>query len=235
MNSKKLSLILVLLLFSSISYSAKAQTDSIASTLSVSGSGESKAKPDTAFLSIGVTTRGKTASEAVNANAASAQKLIDALIRAGIIEKDIQTNNVSVNPIFKRTPQIDNLENTIVGYEASNYLSATIHKVSDVGHIIDIVASTGNYTINGLNFSLEKQETFQEEALKKAVADAHRKADVVANAANTSITGIKKIIVDNSSGGFFESAKASADFATPVLPGDVTVSASVSIEYFIDK
>ena len=235
MNSKKLSLILVLLLFSSISYSAKAQTDSIASTLSVSGSGESKAKPDTAFLSIGVTTRGKTASEAVNANAASAQKLIDALIRAGIIEKDIQTNNVSVNPIFKRTPQIDNLENTIVGYEASNYLSATIHKVSDVGHIIDIVASTGNCTINGLNFSLEKQETFQEEALKKAVADAHRKADVVANAANTSITGIKKIIVDNSSGGFFESAKASADFATPALPGDVTVSASVSIEYFIDK
>ena len=234
----KIFLVLVGVLVSAVfSYSGIADTTTDLSTLNVSGSGTIKTKPDVADLSFGVVTKGKTANEAIRQNATSAQKLIDTLMRAGILEKDIQTSSISVTPLYKRTSQLDNADNIIVGYEANNFLNATIRKVQDVGNIIDLVVSTGDYTINNINFSLDKRSAFEEEALRKAVADARLTAEIVASAASKTISGIKNISVNSSgpigSGGFAASADKSA--TTPILPGDLTVSESVSIEFIFNK
>lgn len=232
----KFKIFLFLFLFVLIMPSFAQQVSDL-STLNVSGSGTIKAKPDIANLSFGVLTKGKTANEAIRLNALAAQKLIDALIRAGIVEKDIQTSSISVNPLYKRTPQFDDLENTIVGYEATNYLNATIRKVQDVGNIIDLAVSTGDYTVNNISFSIDKRDAFEEEALRKAVSDAKLTAEIVASAANKTISGIKNISVNSSGPVGFEGFAASAekDVTTPVLPGDLTVSESVSIEFTLNK
>jgi len=215
-----------------------AQEISTLSTLSVSGTGTLKAKPDVVNLSFGVTSKGKTANEATRQNAINAQKLIDALIRAGITDKDIQTSNLNVNPIYKRTPQFDDVENTIIGYEATNYLNVTVHKVQDAGNIIDIAVSTGDYSINNISFSIDKRDPFKEEALRKAVADARLTAEIVASAANKTISGIKNITVNASNtifpafAGFAANEK---DVSTPVLPGDLTVTETVSVEFILNK
>ncbi|MBI3590171.1 MAG: SIMPL domain-containing protein [Candidatus Melainabacteria bacterium] len=237
MKNNILILIFLILVLSSLSFSkAFAETD--LSTLNVTGSGQSNAKPDQASLSIGVITKGKTASEAASLNAASAQKLIDALTRLGIADKDVQTSNISITPLYKAALPADEIDNKIIGYQATNEIQATIHMIGDVGKIVDTVVFTGNYTIHGVNFSLEKSDDFQSDALKKAVSDAKRKADIVASAAGKTITGVKNISIGGSIMPFGKAEFAGAqaqDFSTPILPGELTVSESVSVEYILDN
>lgn len=216
-----------------------AEIESTTPTLSVTGQGEVKAKPDVASLNIGITSKGKTANEATRANATLAQKLVDTLIANGIVEKDIQTSNVSVYPIYKSgDPDFYNDSSKIIGYQANNQVNATIRDIDDVGHIIDVVALAGNYTISGVNFSLDKKDPFEADALKKAVSDARRKADVVAAAAGKSINGIKKIVIGSGVDIFnkFAPLGGISDEAstTPILPGELSVSSDVSIDYTLD-
>jgi uncharacterized protein YggE len=212
-----------------------AQTDSSSSTISVSGSGEVKSKPDIATISIGVLTKGKNANEAVSSNSISTQKLLDTLRSSGVAEKDIQTSSINVYPTYK----FNDNESTITGYQANNQITATIRKVSDVGRIIDSVSLTGNYTISGISFSIDDTDPLEADALGQAVLDARRKADIVAKAANVSITGVKAINVDAYGGIPFVKSSPFADAGsaptTQVLPGDVSVTSSVSIQYLISK
>ena len=100
-----------------------------------------------------------------------------------------------------------------------------------------MVSLAGNFTISGVNFGLDKSDTFEELALQKAVADAKRKADIVAEAAGKTVTGIKSISV-GSAVAFSESkfaGAAASDFSTPVLPGELSVSSNVFVEYFLDE
>ena len=241
----KFKFITILLIVFSVLFimQTKAETSStsVVSTLSVNGHGDAVAKPDVATINIGISSRGKTANEATALNSVSVQKLISTLIMAGIAEKDIQTNSVSVFPIYKPTRPSENDfndVNKVLGYEASNYIQAKIRNVNDVGRVIDLVTLAGDYTVNGLNFGLEKDDSFEAEALKEAVKDARAKADVVAVAAGVSISGIKNITVGTSFSPIFKSvsgveAAASAD--TPVLPGETTVTQDVSIEYLLEQ
>ena len=205
------------------------------SILSVSGTGTAKTKPNIATISINVNTKGKTASEAVSSNSTATQKLINTLTRAGITEQDIQTNNLSVTPVYKSNPQGLNDTSTISGYEVNNSVQATIRKTSDVGSVIDMISSAGNFTINGISFGLDQSTDQENEALKKAVSDAKRKADIVTAAAGKTITGIKNITVGGNPG-VFRSAEAGLSSADiPILPGNISVSESVSIDYILSK
>ena len=232
----KIVLALILNIFLAITI-ANAQTlcTSCDSTLFVTGTGEVKAQPDISTISVIVTSRGKTASDAINTNASSVQKLINALSSAGIAQKDIQTQNVSVFPIYKDKINSQNAVNNIVAYEASNSIRAIIRKVSNTGNIIDLISNTGDYTISGISFSLEENENENAEALDKAVDNARQKAEAVAKSARTKIIGIKRINIENNySASKFADAGVAAS-PTPVQPGDLTVNANVSIEYLIEK
>ena len=236
MNTKINILLVLFLTILCIPLNVNAQTtcDLCDSILSVTGTGEVKAQPDISTISVSVTSRGKTASEAINTNASSAQKLIDALNRTGIAQKDIQTQNVSVFPIYKDKINSQNATNNVIAYEASNSILVTVRKVNDTGSIIDLISNTGDYTISGISFSLEDDESEKADALDKAVTDAKNKADAIAKSARTKIIGIKRISVEN---GFVSNkfVDAGAAASTPVQPGDLTVSASVSVEYIIEK
>lgn len=224
---------IITILFNS---SSNAQTDCDLSTLSANGSGEVKTTPDIASISVGVLTKGKTAADAVSANSSASQKLLDALHSSGIADKDIQTSSISVYPLYKNSPQGFDDQSTIVGYQANNQLTATIRKVSEVGKIIDSISLAGNFSVSGVSFGLDNDDTFQSEALTKAVSNARKKADAVAKAAGVSITGIKSVSVDSfGSPKIFGAAADAGVSSTQVLPGDVTVSASVNIQYLLSK
>ena len=216
---------------------ANAQTtcDLCDSTLLVTGQGEITAAPDVSSITAQSVSRGKNASEAVSINSSQTQKLINALTSAGILSKDIQTLNISVYPIYKDKINSQNITNNIIAYEATNNIVVKVKKVDDTGKIIDLISNTGDYTISGVSFDLEDDENEKADALNEAVSDAKSKADAIAAAARTKVIGIKKIIADN---GYVSNKSFDAGFApssTPVQPGDLTVSASVSIEYIIEK
>lgn len=211
-----------------------AQDKGQSSVITVDGRGEIKAEADTAKLNVTSTSKGATAQEAVKTNSNSANKLLSTLTSAGIDSKDIQTGSISVFPI---TDFSNNSQGQIIGYEASNSFNVTVRKVSDVGKIIDLVSQAGDFTISGITFSINDDTSLKDEAYKLAVKNARHKADIIAKEANRQISGIKSITLVDSQGPIFFTSPLSVEKGadTPVIPGDITVSAQVSVQYFIEK
>jgi hypothetical protein len=95
--------------------------------------------------------------------------------------------------------------------------------------------ANGANNVNGISFlvSDEKQLSLRNEALTAAVTRARADADAVAKAAGLTIAGVKEITV----GGAYvpvpraEMSYADKAVATPLQPGEMTVTASVSVTY----
>ena len=69
--------------------------------LSVSASADAKRVPDVASISTGVVTQATDANAAMRANAVQMDKVMAAIRKAGIAERDIQTSGINLNPNYK--------------------------------------------------------------------------------------------------------------------------------------
>src|SRR4051812_10230969 len=112
-------------------------TDPRPGTISVTGTGTVTTEPDTATTTFGVVTQGSTAREAMLQNSEEMAKVIEALERAGIASKDLQTQYVSLDPRY------DNQGREVVGYTASNSVSAIVRELSQAGAVIDAAVAAG--------------------------------------------------------------------------------------------
>jgi hypothetical protein len=189
----------------------------------VTGFGSVKTVPDEAELSFGVETRGATAKAALEANGAAMRKLIAALRDAGA--RDLQTQYVSVWPVSQEG-------GIISGYSASNSVSATTD-VANTGDLIDAATSAGANNVSGPGLSQRDADRVYRQALAAAIADARKRAEVLAKAAGRTLGAITKM----SEGGetpvpYYERAGTmAADAATPIVPGKQETSATVSVTF----
>jgi len=115
--------------------------------VTVSGSGSIASVPDTATISFGVTTQGKTAAAAFTSNSADIAKVIAALKAAGVAPKDLQTQYLSLSP------RTNDTGDQILGFTAFNSVNATIHDLSRAGSVIDAGVAAGADTVNGPSLS----------------------------------------------------------------------------------
>src|SRR3954451_21367193 len=149
--------------------------DAPVATISVSGEAQVSVPPDLAQIDAGVTTEGKTAREASDANNAAMGKVLLALKGAGIEEKDFQTSRLSLQPQYapNRAPP-----NAIVGYQASNRVTVKLRDVSKAAALVDTLVGAGANTIGGISFMVSQPSKLLDEAREQAVADASRKAEI---------------------------------------------------------
>ncbi|XBQ14926.1 MAG: SIMPL domain-containing protein [Oceanicaulis sp.] len=206
--------------------------------LSLSATGEVSLTPDQARTTAGVVTRGDTAAEAVRANAQAMNRVFAALRRAGIAERDLQTANLSVNPVYARPDRdSDNSEARITGYEARNEVSALVRDISDIGAVIDAMFEAGANTLQGVQFLSSEAEGARDEARRRAVAELMALRDLYAEAAGFTIVGLESF---TESGGMrpqivmTAARMESMDMRTPVAPGELTVRVQVSASWEIE-
>jgi uncharacterized protein len=197
-------------------------------TLSVVGTGSVTTKPDTARVSAGVTTQASNAAGAMAANADEMSKVIEALKRAGVASKDLQTEFVSVNPRYDDNGQ------AIVGYSASNSVSAVVRELSKVGDVIDAAVAAGANNVSGPSLARDDQDKLYRDALEAAVANARQKATALANAAGVSLGKIRSLSESPQSvGPVMFDALAARESATPIEPGTAEITATVRIVFAI--
>jgi len=205
--------------------------------ISVTGEATVSAAPDQAQLDAGVTTDAKTAREAAEANNVTMGKVLAALKDAGIAEKDYQTSRLSLQPQFANRPAPSpTTPPSIVSYHASNRITIKLHDVSKVASIIDVLVGAGANDIGGLNFSVSQASKLLDDAREKAIADAHRKAEIYAKAAGVTLGAPLNISeVGSAPGPVFRTKMATAGFAapTPVAQGEETLTVNVSVSWSI--
>ena len=202
--------------------------------ISVNGDGFVEVAPDKATISVGVVTRAKNPSEAQNLNAQAAKSVIDSIIGLGIERKNVSTGNFSIYPTR------NGVRNEISGYEATNLVTIIVDNLNLVGKIIDAALSHGANQVNSLNFGLRDKKIHENEAIRLAIADARRKAEVAADALGKKIVGVRNVSINSSSVITPRNAKLAravtedaAIFDTPIESGTVQCSANVHVEFEI--
>jgi len=162
--------------------SAAAQPASITQTiagtrLDINATGEATRVPDIAVISAGVVTRSSSATGAIQDAADKMQKVLAALKRAGIADRDVQTSNVSLNPEY-RYPENESPQ--LVGYTASNQVTVRFRDIRNSGKVLDALVSQGANQINGPNLTIDKPEAALEEARANAVQIGRARAELYA-------------------------------------------------------
>jgi uncharacterized protein YggE len=194
--------------------------------ITVQGTGTVTSVPDRAQLSFGVESQGDTARAALAGNGAEMRRVLSALKAAGA--KDIKTQYVSLSPRYGD-------EMTVLGYVATNSVSATVEQIAKAGAVIDAAVDAGANQVSGPSLSLDDQDALYRDALEAAVSDARARAEALASAANLSLGRVKTIV---EGGGISPPMPYAADTAmraesTPIEAGKHEVSASVTVTFAV--
>jgi uncharacterized protein YggE len=198
--------------------------------ITVSATGYAYAEPDQATVSTGVASEAATAKAALSANTELMQKVVEGLKQAGFDAKDIQTSNFTLEPRY--TNPRDNAPSIIEGYRVSNQVSVLVRDLKSLGGLLDKLVSLGANQVNGLSFEVSKAETLKDEARKEAVANARRRAELLAAAAGSEVGQVVTILEETSYGGprpmGMRAAKADA---VPIEAGTETLEARVTVTW----
>jgi len=160
-------------------------------TIIVTGSGEAAAAPDMAFLNLGVEAEGATAAEALRKNSTQMEATLKALRDAGVDKKDIQTSNLNVGARYDYSR--DNAPPRIIGYQATNTVTAKLRNLDKAGAIIDKAISVGANRLDSISFGFTDPKPLMNEARKAAVADARARAALYATAADVKLGPVMQI------------------------------------------
>jgi uncharacterized protein YggE len=205
-------------------------------SVSVTGSGKVTVKPTIARISFGVSTHDDTANAAQTENDAIMAKITAALKAAGIKEEDIQTTGYSLQPrwVWDKTNE-KNIQN---GYDMNHNMTVIVRAIKDAGKTVSLIADNGANTVDGISFDVDDATLEQTKlvALDLAMANARKRADVVAKAADRTITSVQTVNVNEYSYTPYPMYKAadtavSGSGAAPVEAGTMDIVMSVSVTY----
>lgn len=204
--------------------------------ITVQGEGTISARPDTASVNAGVVAEAKNARDALTENTAKMTKVFDAIKSAGIEEKDIQTSNFSINPVYSRParkPDGTQQDPKITGYRASNNVTVIIRDLDKVGAVLDELVTAGANNVNGVNFFIAKTQALMDDARRKAVEDALRRATILAGTAGANLGNV---ITISENGGYRPQpmvmrsmAMEDASAKVPVAAGTQEIRAGVNL------
>ncbi len=161
-------------------------------TISVSGEGEVYQAPDIAELSFAIVQESPTVSEANQKIADAMGKILAFLKDSGIVEKDIKNESYTFNPKYEWHQDKTTVvcpggycpptgKQVLVGYEATQWVSVKIRKIDDAGKILSGLGDRGATNLSNIAFSVDQDDAVKAKARELAIADAKKKAEVLAD------------------------------------------------------
>jgi uncharacterized protein YggE len=218
-----------------------AATDSMDSNaITSSATGELLVTPDRAEISLSIQTQNADVKAAQSENAKIMNNVMNSLVDAGIPKDQLKTTGYYIYPIYE-----DNNNNLfsrkVRTYQVTNTLVIMLKDISRAGDVIDLAVANGANQVNSISFMLAPQteQSYRSVALTKAVQQTRADADAAAAAMGVNITGVKEAVIGSSLPPVVYDTTRSLNMdgsgtsatPTPITPGDVKVSASVTVSY----
>lgn len=212
-----------------------------ARTIRVAGHGEVQARPDEARIQLAVETMAATAREAGRENARVMERVIRALVAAGVPREAIETRSYSLFPEYVH--EEGQREPRIRGYRAVNQVVLETPQMERVGELIDVALGAGANRLEGIGFGLRDPGAAQREALQAAVRQARASAEALAAAlgvrlgvvldVSTTPEPYRPVPVMMRGRARFDVAEAAAP-PTPIQPREQAVQAQVTVVFAIE-
>jgi uncharacterized protein YggE len=209
-------------------------------SLTASGEATEYAVPDMATVTLGVVSEARSAREALDANSAAIAKVIEAIKAAGIAEKDIGTTGFNVSPVWSNPqPKTDGTVEAphITGYQVSNQVAVVIRDLEKTGMVLDASVTAGANQAAQIDFGLADRKPVEDKALGNAIADANRKAKLMAEAAGVKLVRILSVTAGGNGPGPYPAPMAfrAEAKAVPVMAGERSIAASATVTWEIGE
>jgi uncharacterized protein YggE len=201
--------------------------------VTVSGEATIALTPDLAQATGGVTTEAKTVREASDANAQAMNAVIAALKEAGIADKDVQTSQFTIAPVYAQN-RPGREEPRITGYRASNQVRFNIRDIAKVSDVLDRAIAAGATDLRGVTFTVSNASKAKDQARTEAISDARRRAEVYARAVGAQVG--RAIAITETSAALprpmvMSRSAELASAAPPIAPGETTLQINVTVSF----
>ena len=202
--------------------------------LTTNGRGETRLAPDYAYVTIGVTNPAQNAVDAASENARRFESILGALHSFGLNDRQLLTSRYNLTQNFEYPK---NGQPKPSGFVARSTIRAEVHRLEDLGKIIDASIASGATEVSGVQFLASNTDDARRSAMTEAVRQARADADAMARAAGGSLGrlialnsgGISQPIYNARQNVQLEGAMLTSAGASPtsIVPGDLIVSAQV--------
>ena len=196
------------------------------------GSGEIRAAPDRAVVTLTSEGRAKTAKDAQQQETQSTAAVRKLLTDMHIANESVRTTSYDLQPEF------DYVQGKQIarGFVARHALEVRVDDLGQLGELISRAVDAGSAAVSGIQFDVKARDELERQALKKAVEDARARADAAASGASTSVASVIKIEEQRQFEpprprmfARAEMAASAAPIATPVAEGEIEIKSTVSL------
>ena len=217
-------------------------------TLSVSYSTEKEVSPDTVEFSISIKTSDKKSMQIASAKNKEISNKVYEYLKSNINTAGgdyIKTSNFHASPVYNYV----NNKRVLDRYEVTNSIFVHTKSLDKVSTYIDNSISMGASDVNNLNFTLSNKDKQCAELLSAAAKQVRGRADIVASALGTSVTGYQSVTTScslnqrrvnyaYSNMKLMRSAGAVMDEsvempATSIEVGNITIYANVDVSVYV--
>lgn len=176
-------------------------------TISTSGDAEVKIAPDQVQLSLSVVTADKTVAKSKAANDERVAKTLAVLQKNGIAPKDLQTDQISIEPVndsngysYSKTKEPD-------GYQTRRSIAVLLRDVTKFEALLTAVLESGTNRVDGISFQTERAAQTPRRRAGDGAQGREEKAEAMAKEYGLKVGKARSI------------TEASSSFGSPFLRG----------------
>jgi len=155
-------------------------------TITVSGDALVEAAPDRAVVRIGVQTDEPTAEGTLGAHEEDVQRVLTAVRRLGIADRQIEIEALSLGERWVEGGRRD-------GYTATRIVAVTVDDLRLVPQLVATAVAEGANRLDGLMYTLQDPDRYEDQALEEAFDRAREKAQQLATAAGGRLGGVVEV------------------------------------------
>jgi len=205
--------------------------------VSVTGSGEVKAQPDMAYVTLGVEARRPTLAEARTEVNATVERLLALTRELKIEPKFVDSTRLQVQPDYRWDEKES--RQVLLGYVVSRQVDVELHDLDRLGTLLEKSVSAGVNQVGGARLDSSRRKELERAALTQAVDDARLNADALARAAGAKLGPVQSLSTTGTMPVPMYAQKAMSVAAAPMAdeaeqtyqPSEMKFTANVSAQF----
>lgn len=221
----------LLLLLILMPFWAQAETHSI----TVNGSGTVTAEPDRAVFHVGFSDTQSNVDSAARIVDSNIAKLLDALNEFDIDKQSLDSSQSNIHPNYRWDKNSN--ERILTGYTVSRQVTLELNTLGELPKLMARLAASEPQSLSGPALTTSKREQLKLTALENAFENAKAKAEALARASGTAVTGVISIAETGSRGPIIQprmAMAADAEMGNRVETGQIDIQAEISVVFSIE-
>ncbi|WP_101760528.1 SIMPL domain-containing protein [Oceanicoccus sp. KOV_DT_Chl] len=155
----------------------------------ISGSGYVERMPDFAEINLSVNKTSETLKSSKDYVDIITQQVLDAAVATGVAPEDIGASKIHAQPSYKWVKD----ERKYLGERVSRSVTLVLRDLTQYSVLVQAVIDAGITELDGVQLRFNDRNAIEREAMKLAIDDARKKAEVIAQQFSSKVGSVYKI------------------------------------------